>query len=478
MQAACKIFFASTPPTPLALFVYANCLRLLRRRRPSSSPAAPLRAQTATATAPDPGSPSATRLDTVTVVGSLDEARQRIVPEHRGHGLQRRPRPDRGPVPGRQHPPVQAPPALPRREPGRRGRRLPPHPRRARERPVPDQRRPHPRGDHRLRQRVRHPVRRPRGPDHRRAPSQYGLRTTAIVDIHTKSGALAPGGDAQVYGGSHETVNPSFEYGGSRGKWDYYLSGSYLQSTLGIENPGEHALRDPRRHRPIPGLPPGLPHPGRHEPPELPRRRVVQPLRDPERGGRPRRGGRRERNPWPGLPAAFDQSGLRNTQDEQNNYEVVAYQKTVDDLDLPARPLQPLQRRELRPGHERQPLRHGVSGSLDRSLMSQGLQFDGSYRLTDAPHPPRRADARRPGLPAEEPHLRLPGRTGPGRAPAAAPTGVPIRSYDTRVPLRLLSPGRMEGDPRPHGELRRPVRPLPEQRGPPEPGEPPGERHL
>jgi outer membrane receptor for ferrienterochelin and colicins len=67
-------------------------------------------------------------------------------------------------------------------------------------------------------------------------PAQYGFRTAGIVDIHTKSGAFDPGGEASIYGGSFGTVRPSFEYGGTQGKWDYFASGSYNHNDLGIEN--------------------------------------------------------------------------------------------------------------------------------------------------------------------------------------------------------------------------------------------------
>ena len=40
-----------------------------------------------------------------------------------------------------------------------------------------------------------------------------------------------------LYGGSYDTFRPSFEYGGSQGKWDYFVDGSYDQNCSGIENP-------------------------------------------------------------------------------------------------------------------------------------------------------------------------------------------------------------------------------------------------
>ena len=50
-------------------------------------------------------------------------------------------------------------------------------------------------------------------------PAQFGYRTAGIVDIQTKSGASLEGGEFSLYGGSYDTINPSFEYGGTSGKF-------------------------------------------------------------------------------------------------------------------------------------------------------------------------------------------------------------------------------------------------------------------
>ena len=68
-------------------------------------------------------------------------------------------------------------------------------------------------------------------------PAEYGLRTAGIIDMTTKSGALDPGGTVSVYGGSHGTFQPSFDYGGSSGTLNYFVSGDLLRSDLGIESP-------------------------------------------------------------------------------------------------------------------------------------------------------------------------------------------------------------------------------------------------
>ena len=68
-------------------------------------------------------------------------------------------------------------------------------------------------------------------------PAEYGLRTAGIIDLKTKSGVIDPGGSVSLYGGSHGEVTPSFNYGGSSGNLNYFVSGDFLRSDLGIESP-------------------------------------------------------------------------------------------------------------------------------------------------------------------------------------------------------------------------------------------------
>ena len=68
-------------------------------------------------------------------------------------------------------------------------------------------------------------------------PAEYGLDTGGIVDIQTKSGLFNNGGHISMYGGSHNDVNPSFDYGGSSGSFNYFISGDYLTNGIGIESP-------------------------------------------------------------------------------------------------------------------------------------------------------------------------------------------------------------------------------------------------
>jgi hypothetical protein len=66
-------------------------------------------------------------------------------------------------------------------------------------------------------------------------PAQYGLRTAGVLDIQTKADAFNNTGSVSVYGGSHGTITPSFEYGGTVGQTQYFassMSGSFRRSIL------------------------------------------------------------------------------------------------------------------------------------------------------------------------------------------------------------------------------------------------------
>ena len=68
-------------------------------------------------------------------------------------------------------------------------------------------------------------------------PAEYGLVTGGIVDMKTKTGLFDQGGEISMYGGSHSELQPSFDYGGSVGSLNYFVSGDYLTDQLGIESP-------------------------------------------------------------------------------------------------------------------------------------------------------------------------------------------------------------------------------------------------
>ncbi len=77
-------------------------------------------------------------------------------------------------------------------------------------------------------------------------PAQFGLRTAGIIDIKTKDGLLDNLADVDFYGGQRGTTQPSFEYGGSKGNFSYFVTGQYLGTDRGVEPPtsGPTAIHD------------------------------------------------------------------------------------------------------------------------------------------------------------------------------------------------------------------------------------------
>ena len=74
-------------------------------------------------------------------------------------------------------------------------------------------------------------------------PAQYGLQTAGIIDVTTKSG-IENGGRISAYGGSHGDYEPSFEYGGHSGNTDFFISGEFRRTQLGIESPDGSSTPD------------------------------------------------------------------------------------------------------------------------------------------------------------------------------------------------------------------------------------------
>jgi len=76
-------------------------------------------------------------------------------------------------------------------------------------------------------------------------PAEYGLRTAGVLDITSRSFATS-GGEVSLYGGSRQTITPSFDYGGSVGSTEYFVTARGNWNDLGIENPtpGLNAIHD------------------------------------------------------------------------------------------------------------------------------------------------------------------------------------------------------------------------------------------
>ncbi len=77
-------------------------------------------------------------------------------------------------------------------------------------------------------------------------PAQYGYRTAGIVEITSKPAPDTSGGSIGVTAGSFGTFNPEFSLYGNEGRWSYFLTGNFLETDVGIENPtaARNAIHD------------------------------------------------------------------------------------------------------------------------------------------------------------------------------------------------------------------------------------------
>ncbi len=218
-------------------------------------------------------------------------------------------------------------------------------------------------------------------------PAQYGFRTAGVVDIRTKSGAFDQGSQASILGGSYNTVAPAFETGGSEGNLNYFANFSYTHNDIGIENPtpSSYPIHDTTdQGRAFTYLSYILDDTSRVS---LMGSASYANFQVPNVPGQPAGTAPDGVTPWntagSGLPANFDSSALNESQKEQNYYGVVAYQKSVDQLNLQVAAFGRNSSVHFMPDQIGDLFFNGVASDVKRTLYSGGIQTDLSYEVND-----------------------------------------------------------------------------------------------
>lgn len=204
-------------------------------------------------------------------------------------------------------------------------------------------------------------------------PAQFGLRTSGIVDIQTKEGQPQSGGRVGVLVGSHDYVQPSAEFFGTQGAFNYYLSGSYLSNNLGIENPlpTRSALHDETRQAKSFGT-------------------LSYFLDDNTRlglmfgtyNGRFQIPNNPDQQPAFAVTGAVpDSSQLDERQREVNRFLVLSLQKSIGDLNYQLSGFHQYSELHYTPDAIGDLAYNGVASNTLRSNTANGLQFDASYKL-------------------------------------------------------------------------------------------------
>jgi outer membrane receptor protein involved in Fe transport len=215
-------------------------------------------------------------------------------------------------------------------------------------------------------------------------PAQYGLRTSGIVDIQTKEGTVKSGGRVGLLVGSRDYVEPSAEFFGTQGAFNYYLSGSYLSNQAGIENPQptRDAIHDRTRQAKSFGS-------------------LSWFLDDQTRLGLMfgSYNGRFQIPNNPGQAPAFSLTGqsdaaagtsalassqLDERQREVNRFLVLSLQKSLGDLNYQVSAFHQYSELHYTPDPVGDLVYNGVGSNTLRSNSSSGVQSDASYKLNDS----------------------------------------------------------------------------------------------
>ncbi|SHL76769.1 Outer membrane receptor proteins, mostly Fe transport [Bradyrhizobium lablabi] len=205
-------------------------------------------------------------------------------------------------------------------------------------------------------------------------PAQYGLRTAGVLDIQTKTDAFNNSGSVSVYGGSRQTITPSFEYGGTAGQTQYFVSGRYFTSNLGIENPtpAKEAIHD--RTSQEKGF------------------LYLSTVLDPTSrltliSGVSNAAYQIPNNP--GQPSNFtafgvsnfDSSMLNERQYETTQFNVLAYQKSMEDIDYQIAYFNRYNQLHFRPDLVGDLVINGVASDVYRQSVINGIQEDTAWRI-------------------------------------------------------------------------------------------------
>jgi hypothetical protein len=207
-------------------------------------------------------------------------------------------------------------------------------------------------------------------------PAQFGFRNTGVIDIHTKNGAVFQQGEASVYGGSFDTIMPSFEYGAVTGKLNSYVSVNYLHDGIGVENPTRSSdpIHDDTDQYKLFGYfsyifdatsRMTLLASGNHSDFQIPN----NPGQTPAFNDMGR--------------STFDSTKLDENQSEDSAYEILTYQKKVDDFNFQASVFNRYSSILFRPDNVGDLIFNGVASRVDRAILSNGVELDSSYKLND-----------------------------------------------------------------------------------------------
>ena len=205
-------------------------------------------------------------------------------------------------------------------------------------------------------------------------PAEYGLRTAGVIDIKTKDGLLDPVQSIEFYGGQRGTTQPSFEYGGSKGNFSYYVTGQYLGTDRGVEPPtsGPTAIHDTSNQGSGFGYFSYFLNPSTRL--SLVSGAAINHFQIPANPNQP------QAFVLAGVPV-YPSAKVRENQFEQNYFNVLALQGVVgSNFDYQIAPFSRYSNVSFNPDHIGDLIYNGAASRVFRSDFGNGVQADTSYR--------------------------------------------------------------------------------------------------
>ena len=236
-------------------------------------------------------------------------------------------------------------------------------------------------------------------------PAEFGLRTVGLVDLTTRQDIFNNSGSINYYFGSRETIQPSFEYGGTFGAncpsastavptkapasasatcfggVQYYFTGSYLQTNEGIENstPFLNPVHDfSQQERGFAYLSTFLDPYTRLS---LIAGSFTASFQIPNVFNAPL---------FPGIATPvfgfsnFDSSKLNERQNEQSQYGVLALQRSINGFDGQISYFTRYNNLHFIPDPAGDLLLNGIASDISRQSYTNGVQGDASYVINPA----------------------------------------------------------------------------------------------
>jgi outer membrane receptor protein involved in Fe transport len=240
-------------------------------------------------------------------------------------------------------------------------------------------------------------------------PAEYGLRTSGVVDITTRSDAFNNSGSVSMYSGSHGTFQPSAEYGGTFGGncaantattgyykapayadcfpgVQYFFSGRYLQTTVGLENPtpAYNAIHDFSQQERGFAYMSAVVDPTTRV--NLIAGTAVNAFQIPNNPGQPI--GQAPPSAVPVTNAfgitSFNSSLLNENQYEVTHFGVLSVQTSKDGLDTQLSYFTRFNHLHFLPDPAGDLLLNGIASDITRNSYTNGLQGDAAYQLNSS----------------------------------------------------------------------------------------------